>query len=397
VVVTFALAAGPARVTAAAGGDTASLRLALRHALASRYLDPARTSALVVDVRTGHTVFQSHTGLAMVPASAEKLTVAFTALRLLGPGYRFRTQVLGSGQLVGRDWHGDLYLVGMGDPTLRHTDLAHLAADVRSWGVSRIVGRVVADGHYYDSRRGARGWKPYFVGIESSPLAALAVQGERLRGVNSSAGVAAAAFTHVLQRRGVSVSGRPTTGRAPDDVLPLALDYSDPLATIVQEMNRESDNFIAEMLLKQLGAVLGARGSTAAGAAVVRTELEAAGIPAEGVRVVDGSGLSRLDRLSARALVALLLAADRDPEIRDPFLASLSVAGISGTLRDRLRKRPARGQVIAKTGTTSDASALAGFVRRRYVFAILQNGSPIDYWSARAAQDRFVTLLAKAS
>jgi D-alanyl-D-alanine carboxypeptidase/D-alanyl-D-alanine-endopeptidase (penicillin-binding protein 4) len=77
-------------------------------------------------------------------------------------------------------------------------------------------------------------------------------------------------------------------------------------------------------------------------------------------------------------------------------VTSLAVAGISGTLRDRLRRRPTRGRVIAKTGTTRAASALAGFVRRRYVFAILQNGSPVSYWSARAAQDRFVTVLARS-
>jgi PBP4 family serine-type D-alanyl-D-alanine carboxypeptidase len=161
-------------------------------------------------------------------------------------------------------------------------------------------------------------------------------------------------------------------------------------------MNRESDNFVAEMLLKQLGAALGPHGTTAAGAAVVRATLQDAGVPTSGVRVVDGSGLSLLDRLTARALVRLLRAAERDPAIRDPFLSSLSVAGISGTLRDRLRKRPARSRVIAKTGTTLRSCALAGFVRRRYAFAILQNGSPVNYWSARAAQDRFVTLLARS-
>ena len=95
--------------------------------------------------------------------------------------------------------------------------------------------------------------------------------------------------------------------------------------------------------------------------------------------------------------MTLLLTAERDPGIREPFLASLSVAGISGTLRDRLRRRPARGQVLAKTGTTNEACALAGFVRRRYVFAILQNGSPVAWWSAREAQDRFVTLLARSN
>ena len=77
-------------------------------------------------------------------------------------------------------------------------------------------------------------------------------------------------------------------------------------------------------------------------------------------------------------------------------MTSLSVAGISGTLEHRLERRATRGRVIAKTGTTNVASALAGFVRSRYVFAILQNGSPVPWWTARAAQDRFVTVLARS-
>jgi len=160
-------------------------------------------------------------------------------------------------------------------------------------------------------------------------------------------------------------------------------------------MNRESDNFAAEMLLKELGAVVGARGTTAAGAGVVASELGGAGVPLDGVRISDGSGLSRLDRLTAQALVATLLAGTSDPGISGAFVDSLSVAGISGTLKRRLVTRPTRSRVIAKTGTTSQASALAGFVRRRYVFAVVQNGSPVPYWSARAAQDRFVTVLAR--
>jgi serine-type D-Ala-D-Ala carboxypeptidase/endopeptidase (penicillin-binding protein 4) len=391
----FAIAAATAAPTRAAR-EQPSLELALRHALRSRTIDPARTSALAIDLRTGRTVFERHGASPLAPASAEKLTVAFAALRLLGPSYRFRTQVLGAGELDGHVWHGNLFLVGMGDPTLAKTDLAALAQDVRAWGIRRVVGSVVADEHYYDAERGARGWKPSFSGIESAPLSALVVQGVQVRGLDASAATAAATFRQVLGRHGVVVLRRSFTGPSPRNALPLGLDYSEPLATIVQEMNRESDNFVAEMLLKQLGAALGDRGSTVAGAAVVRGDLAAAGIPTTGMRIVDGSGLSQLDRLSSRALVAILLAADRDPSIRDPFLASLSVAGISGTLRDRLRRRPARGRVIAKTGTTSQASALAGFIRRRYVFAILQNGSPVDYWSARRAQDRFVSVLARS-
>jgi D-alanyl-D-alanine carboxypeptidase/D-alanyl-D-alanine-endopeptidase (penicillin-binding protein 4) len=394
-----ALAAVSATATAAptqAAREQPPLQLALRHALASRSIDPARTSAVAMDLRTGRTVFERNGSNALAPASAEKLTVAFAALRLLGPSYRFRTQVLGAGELDGHVWHGNLFLVGMGDPTLAKADLAALAQDVRAWGIRRVVGSVVADERYYDTERGARGWKPYFPGIESAPLSALVVQGVRTHGLDASAATTAATFRQVLGRHGVVVLRRSFTGHAPRDVLPLGLDYSEPLATIVREMNRESDNFVAEMLLKLLGATLGARGSTAGGAAFVGQELAAAGVPTTGAHIVDGSGLSRLDRLSARTLVTLLLAADRDPTIREPFLASLSVAGVSGTLRDRLSRRPARGQVIAKTGTTSQASALAGFVRRRYVFAILQNGSPVDYWSARQTQDRFVSVLARS-
>jgi len=214
-------------------------------------------------------------------------------------------------------------------------------------------------------------------------------------GANGSAAAAARAFTLALASRGVSVRGAPGTGRVPRDVLPLASDLSEPLATIVREMNRESDNFISELLLKELGASVARRGSTAAGAEVVYAELRAAGVPLAGVRIADGSGLSRSDRLTTQALVAILRSAASDPGIRDAFVTSLAVAGISGTLKKRLDRRPTRGRVIAKTGTTSVSSALAGFVRRRYVFAIIQNGSPLPYWSARRAQDRFVSLLAR--
>jgi PBP4 family serine-type D-alanyl-D-alanine carboxypeptidase len=161
-------------------------------------------------------------------------------------------------------------------------------------------------------------------------------------------------------------------------------------------MDRESDNFTAEMLLKELGAETGEAGTTAAGAALVQRDLAAAGVPLAGVRIVDGSGLSIDDRLTARTLSALLVVVWNDLDLRNPFWASLPVAGINGTLDKRLRKPPARGAVRAKTGTTDRASALSGYVGDRYVFAVLQNGSPVSAWSARKAQDRFATALASA-
>ena len=122
--------------------------------------------------------------------------------------------------------------------------------------------------------------------------------------------------------------------------------------------------------------------------------LGADGIPLAGVRFVDGSGLSLLDRLTVDALVAILDALWSDPTLQPILKRALPVAGKSGTLKQRMRSAPLYGNVRAKTGTTQDASALAGFVKGRYVFAILQNGHPLSYWWARKAQDRFAAVLA---
>ena len=388
--------AGTSRAATSSADATPELTAALGRALAEPRVDAGRTAALAIDLETGEVVFQRNADFALAPASTEKLAVSFAALRLLGSGFRFRTEVNGAGELDGHVWKGDLFLVGHGDPTLAPADLTTLARAVAAWGIRRVTGRVLGDERHFDARRSAPGWKSSYVGLESPPLSALAVDDVDFTGGNGSAAAAARAFTAALARRGVSVIGTPGAGRTPADVLPLALDLSEPLAELVRRMNRESDNFVSEMLLKELGASVARRGTTQAGARVVREALVDAGVPLAGVRIADGSGLSALDRLTARSLVAILRAGSADPAIRDAFVTSLAVAGISGTLRDRLERRPARGRVIAKTGTTNAASSLAGFVRRRYVFAILQNGSPVPYWSARAAQDRFVTVLARS-
>ena len=392
-----ALCAVVAFSTGAASTEAAAPRLetALAKALMAPGIAPTRTAALAVDLGTGEVVFSSRAERALAPASAEKLAVAFAALRLLGADYRFSTDVLGDGELVGRAWRGDLYLVGGGDPTLALSDVEALARELARSGVRRVSGAVVGDESHFDARRAAPGWKPSFVGFESRPLSALSVEGTQIRDANGSAAAAARALTAALERRGVAVAGRARTGRAPTDVVLLALDLSDRLADVVRHMNRESDNFAAELLLKELGAQVGLAGTTAEGARVVRGELAAAQVPLSGIRIEDGSGLSRLDRLTAQALVAILRAGAEDPETGGAFVTSLAVAGLSGTMKKRLVERPTRSRVIAKTGTTSQASALAGFVRRRYVFAIVQNGSPVPYWPARAAQDRFVTILAR--
>jgi serine-type D-Ala-D-Ala carboxypeptidase/endopeptidase (penicillin-binding protein 4) len=392
-VAAIALPAGSVSTTHAA---SPGLDVTLGAALIAPGIGPSNTAAIAVDLENGEVVFRKNASRSLLPASAEKLAVSFAALRVLGPDFRFETQVVGTGARFGRTWRGNLVLVGHGDPTLAIPDLDRLARQIAKLGIRHVEGRVLGDESHFDAHRDAPGWKPSYLGIESRPLSALTVVDLPVRTPNGSSTIAAHALEAALVRQGVSVLGPPGSGRAARTATPLARDTSEPLRIVVRQLNRDSDNFAAETVLKELGTTIAPRGSTAAGALVVREELTAAEIPLEGVRIADGSGLSMIDRLTVQALVAILRAGASDPSMRDAFVTSLAVAGISGTMKRRLAERPTRSRVIAKTGTTNAASALVGFVRRRYVFAILQNGRPVPYWTARMAQDRFVTVLARS-
>ena len=368
------------------------LELRLTKALAAPSLSLGRTAALAVDVPTGTIIYAHNSSLPVAPASNEKIPVSWAALTSLGAGYRFHTEVYGTGTRAGATWDGDLILKGFGDPTLSTADLNRLAGTIAGRGIRTVTGRILGDESFYDKKRGAAGWKHYFIGGETPPLSALVVDRARGWPALSPPLLAARTFREALARRGVTVVGRPGLGVAPLAAMTLASDVSDPLSSIVRHMNHESDNFYAEMLLKQLPAAAGRVGTSADGGRVVIATMHEAGIPVAGVRMVDGSGLSSLDRLTADALVGVMEAGATDATIRAAFIGSLAIAGVSGTLSRRL---PAlRGQVKGKTGTTDLACTLSGLIRDDVVFAVLENGSPVSSWAARSAQDRFVTILA---
>jgi len=125
--------------------------------------------------------------------------------------------------------------------------------------------------------------------------------------------------------------------------------------------------------------------------------LGTAGVPLAGVRMVDGSGLSLLDRWTPRALATLLRAMRLDPDLQPYVVPALPLAGETGTLEYRMRTGPAHGFVRAKTGTTENSSALSGFVGDRYVFSILENGRPVRTRNAEQSQNRFAQVLAASS
>jgi serine-type D-Ala-D-Ala carboxypeptidase/endopeptidase (penicillin-binding protein 4) len=381
----------------AAGPAAGSLRAKLDRALSTPGVASSRTGAAVYDLERSRFAYRHNADRALEPASNEKLPVAVTALSVLAPGFRFQTKLHAEGSLkAGGVWKGRLVLEGRGDPSLSGAQLGRLAREVARAGITTVTGALVADETYFDKIRVGPGWKPSFYKLECPPLSALIANRGHYRGhVTSKPALAAAKLLRAkLEARGVDVRGRIKRGRADADAGLVWTVRSGALKWLVRRMNRQSDNFYAEMLVKGLGARAGRDGTTADGIRVVRKELRHRGVPLDGVALADGSGLSAYDRLTARAVTLLLISATSDASIGPSFVDSLPLAGVNGTLVDRMESPPAYRHVRAKTGTTDSASALSGYARNRFVFSILMNGSPIAWLSARKAQDRFAQVLA---
>jgi D-alanyl-D-alanine carboxypeptidase/D-alanyl-D-alanine-endopeptidase (penicillin-binding protein 4) len=398
VLVAVSLAWGASYAAAGPGSpQQTSLGARLGAALAAPGIGPHRTGAMALDLASGQVLFAHNSSVGFVPASNEKLPVTFAALKVLGTSFRFPTEVRGQGALAADGtWTGNLVLKGYGDPTLSSARLRRLAARVHALGITHVTGMVIGDESFFDKLRTAPGWKASFYIEESPPLSALVVDrawtGKRF--TLTPAYTAADLFRRMLIKAGITVDGKARAFQAGGKVL--AVSVSRPLGVILHTVDAYSDNFSAELLLKELGAVAGSGGSSAAGAAVVRQALGQNGIPLAGVTIADGSGLSSLDRLTAQALVAILQQCWNDGALRSTLVQAMAVSGRSGTLVHRLLGPRTRGAVIGKTGTTDLASVLSGFVHGRYAFAVIENGRPVPFWTARAAQDRFVQLLAAA-
>lgn len=209
--------------------------------------------------------------------------------------------------------------------------------------------------------------------------------------VEDPASFTTGAFRNALIARGIRVDGGIRLGKSPAGAVKVASLLSPPLASMVAAMNRESINLYAELLFRNA-----ARGperdaiGTVANASSLLDNFFASKVGTDTTTLVyaDGSGLSTLDRITARAQVQLLGYAHRAPW--GPWLhSSLPVAGDSELLRRRMRNTPAEGNLHAKTGTTNDVVALAGYVTavngEVIAFSFLYNGR--DRWIAKAMID----------
>lgn len=348
------------------------------------------SGALVRDLTTGEVLFALRPGTDRIPASVAKLYTTAAALRRMGASTRLNTDVLASGTLDedGR-LEGDLVIRGGGDPTLGAPDISDLAGRVGASGIRSVTGSVVGDESRFDTRRGGPAWgySPWLGGS----IGALAVS--RGWGDGGPGLSAARSLARAVRGRGVRVMGRTKTGRTPAGARRLGRVSSPTVAELSRLVNSPSDNFMAEVLLKELGVRFGPAGTTMAGASVARGVASGFGASP---RIADGSGLSRSNSTSPRDVMALIIGMRRGGD-RAAFEGSLAVAGRTGTLASRMRGTRAAGNCRAKTGTLSNVSTLAGTCRsasgHTIAFALMMNA--ISPARGRVLQDSIARSLAR--
>jgi len=472
-VATLALVAPPASAT----GDPA-----LASKLSSVMRDPrvqrASSGAVVLDAKDGSQLYGRYSARALTPASNTKILTAATALHVLGPGYRFKTEVIRRSSLTSDGvLHGRLYLKGYGDPTTRQADFAALARQVRSYGIRRVTDELIVDSTFFDSVRYSPNWSTVYASdyyaaqisaltvapnadldsgtmiiryapgsrgkpakITTSPAAArsyvkivnktttsargtsttfwahraygtntITVNGRVPQGratgswqitVDKPELYAAAVFRAELAKVGVTIARGTELQRIPDkDHHLVAVDRSMPLSQLLVPFLKLSNNMHAEALTKTMGTLKGHRGNWADGLSYTKAYLKSTGALMTGVVLVDGSGLTRRNKLSARALGRFLYKIQRETWW-PVFDNALPVAGdttrmVGGTLRHRMNATPAANNAHAKTGTLTGVTALSGYVTgadgRRYVFAMLSNYTQA---TPRPVENTFVIALA---
>lgn len=381
----------------------------------------AQWGVLVVDAAHGDTLYSHNAEKLFVPASNEKLITAAVALAALGPDFQFTTRVAATGRRRENTWYGDLVVFGSGDPSFSDhvrgdamVPLREMADSLRARGITRFDGQLRRGPSIFTDAPIGFGWgwddlsatfgapvgdlmfneafAPVRIDIDGV-FDTTAVRNQKHRNFLD-------AFDTALNERGVRIalSWSWPALTLPADKLTTIFEYrSPPLRELLSHFTKPSQNQIGEVLLKTLGLRAAGSGTADSGAAVVARQLLAWGADSGGFVVHDGSGLSRHDLLSPETLVRVLDAARKDSTF-DVFYKALPIAGVDGTLENRMHGTAAAGNVHAKTGSMDRVRALSGYVTtadgRMLEFSLMANAWTVTGAEVDSTIDRIVARLA---
>lgn len=338
----------------------------------------------------------------MIPASITKLITASTAIDVLGINYDFKTIVYTDDSDINDGIiHGNLYLKGYGDPDLSSSDIISLAKLVSEKNIKEITGNIVYDESYLDDAHYGianyyqgdtkQGYWPYVSGINLN----------KNPGGFDPAAMAADLLSENLVLSGVNVGGIVIAGVTPSASKEIAV-VSHTIFDVLARMNKESDNHSAITIFKVIGAKFSTPpGSLEKGELAVIDFLTSIGNPRGIFEILEGSGLSRFNVVNSDLYVRLLKYMYDDEKNFDYFYSSLAIAGLDGTLRNRMIGTEAEKNVHAKTGTLNSVSALSGYAVSRdnelLIFYIAMNGFGGGANQERNKQDMICDLLCRFS
>ena len=362
-----------------------SLCMKLDSLLDNPLFETSQVGLMVYDLTADTALYRYNHRQKLRPASCMKLVTSITALDQLGPEYEYQTRLFYTGEVRGRTLVGNIYCVGGFDPMLTQDDVITLAASIRNLGIDSIRGQIVADRSFKESLDYGEGW----CWDDDNPMLIALTIGRKDNFTSTLA--------EEISRLGVNLEGvQLMQGRKPDNAQLLDV-CCHSISQVLERMMKVSDNFYAESMFYQTAASVGHRFATADNARnVTRKLINRLGLNAGNYRIADGSGLSLYNYVTVELLVTLLRHAWRTPSISKALMPSLPVAGVDGTLKSRMQKTLAQGNVRAKTGTLTGISSLAGYCMapngHELAFAIINQGI-LDKTSGKAFQDRVCQVL----
>jgi D-alanyl-D-alanine carboxypeptidase/D-alanyl-D-alanine-endopeptidase (penicillin-binding protein 4) len=347
--------------------------------------ETSQVGLMVYDLTADSALFTYNHRQLMRPASCMKLVTAITALDQLGANYDYQTRIYMTGNVNYSTLEGNIYCVGGFDPTLTIDDVAVLANCVSRLGIDSIHGLIVADRTMKEALDYGEGW---CWDDENPMLNALSI-GRKYNFLET--------FAEEVARAGINLERvQLTEGRVPQNAQLIAT-FRHNISQILDRMMKKSDNFYAESMFYQTAASARKGLARARDARDITKRLIARlGLGDNPYKIADGSGLSLYNYVSTELLCTLLRHAWRSPSIQDALLPSLPIAGVDGTLKDRMKKTSAQGNVRAKTGTVTGISSLAGYCTaangHQLCFAIINQGI-MRAAAGKAFQDRVCKVL----
>jgi D-alanyl-D-alanine carboxypeptidase/D-alanyl-D-alanine-endopeptidase (penicillin-binding protein 4) len=355
-------------LSVAAKAQEDSLRIKLDSLLRDPLFETTQVGLMVFDLDADTVLYQYQARQLMRPASTMKLVTAITALDRLGGGYEYKTDFYYTGSLTDSVLTGNLYCVGGFDPSLTQDDVAVIAESIHQAGVRKVRGTIIADKQMKEVLDYGEGW----CWDDDNPMLIPLSIGRK--------DIFLTTLRKELERQGVDVSEARLGGNGvmPNGARHLST-YHHSIDVILNQMMKDSDNFYAESLFYQTAASTGHRPAKASDARTLTKQfIKRLGLGDNPYKIADGSGLSLYNYVSAELLVYMLRYADSKEEIIGHLLPSLPIAGVDGTLKKRMTDTNACGNVVAKTGTVTGISSLAGYLTsgdgRRLCFAIINQG-----------------------